>query len=1065
MASFLASSAIVEALEQENSLSKELLISAGWQEQFLRKDTPSGKEEAKIWARTISTREKYPDYFARKSIAHVSETSKSDNNSLVPPCEQKALDTVSIPPIIHNDDNARGLDYIKSFNDLPSIKLMRYDRPSLVIGFDTEFFYAGSGKDKIRFILSYQFAFYEPDDPDKIHEVVFLPVSKSRLSLWRMLSWILTEYNLCKAYDYRNARRWYATVKSGKRKKFKSPEEAYDKSVVEAEKTALSKQFGKDGKLFKSEERSDGGYTFDLFDFPKDNITLVCHYAQADISTFKIPKCEEDILDSDIIVKCTNIQGGLVSLQPICKTIKVVQQPHKFYSLSLNVRDTKCFAPAGQRSLDSLGQSISLPKLKLPYLDYGAAIEHMDKYFITDPVSYMEYAINDSVICLIFSGELWGINKLMPVTLTAGAVNVALPIIKEHLGIKNDKEFNLLYRGLIEKPYGKEKNSNPNGRRFKQKKLWETFSNDADILTDKAGKAYCGGLNECFSVEYVDTITHDFDLISAYPTCMSCIHDPDWNSEALITRTIEKRPLTLDDFTSPFDLMFGDITFEFPENVQFPCIPVNVNGSLIFPRTSEGLTKCYSSAPEMYLALHLGARIFARRVYVAKPKIMQDGSPSQCLYKVAKQFVVDRVTAKKIFGDKSFEQTVQKNCINSIYGKIAQNIKPKSSWNAYSESMEKIGGSALTSPVHACLITAGVRAILRAAMNQLSDLGQKCYSVTTDGFISNAPYEVVENLDLYGFKDIFGEARKRLTGSSKIWEEKHTQSSFLNFSTRGNISQDEKGVCAHNGFRASYYYEDENGQAEDVEIKNQRPLDRYITMSSIVQRTERVCSKEKHFTGYRNLSYHGLKRDEREDFHDEERERNLRMDFDMKRKPLEMSFKQVFLTVRGVSEEVLCQGEPKIITMPDVPNCEWINFDSVPYGSVAEYEMYRRVYDGMDCLRTKSDWAKFWLKIHAISSGNRSRQHITNVEWTILMSVVRGYRLGMWDIPALSDPKKTVQDKVDWINKFNSSGKKFTVASWKNCGRKDRKLQIISESDCQELLKRMIADSPYPIVG
>ena len=159
------------------------------------------------------------------------------------------------------------------------------------------------------------------------------------------------------------------------------------------------------------------------------------------------------------------------------------------------------------------------PKLKLPYLDYGVAIEHMDKYFTTDPVSYMEYAKNDSMICLIFSGELWEINKFMPMILTAGAVNAVLPIIKEHLGSKNDKEFNFLYRGLIEKPYGKEKNTNPNGRRFKQKKLWETFSDD---------------------VEYVDTITHDFDLISAYPTCMSCIHAPDWNIEALITRNIEK---------------------------------------------------------------------------------------------------------------------------------------------------------------------------------------------------------------------------------------------------------------------------------------------------------------------------------------------------------------------------------------------------------------------------------------------------------------------------------------------------------------------------------------------
>ena len=60
---------------------------------------------------------------------------------------------------------------------------MRYDWSSLVIGFDTEFFYVGSDKDQICFILSYQFAFYDSNDYDKIYEVVFLPVSELRLSL------------------------------------------------------------------------------------------------------------------------------------------------------------------------------------------------------------------------------------------------------------------------------------------------------------------------------------------------------------------------------------------------------------------------------------------------------------------------------------------------------------------------------------------------------------------------------------------------------------------------------------------------------------------------------------------------------------------------------------------------------------------------------------------------------------------------------------------------------------------------------------------------------------------
>ena len=86
-------------------------------------------------------------------------------------------------------------------------------------------------------------------------------------------------------------------------------------------------------------------------------------------------------------------------------------------------------------------------------------------------------------------------------------------------------------------------------------------------------------------------------------------------------------------------------------------------------------------------------------------------------------------------------------------------------------------------------------------------------------------------------------------------------------------------------------------------------MDRYITMSSIAQHKGLICSREKHFTGFKNLSYYGSLIDKREDFVLEERVRNLRMDFDMKRKPLESSFQQVFLDIKGVSEEVLVKGK------------------------------------------------------------------------------------------------------------------------------------------------------------
>ena len=1002
MGSFLASPAIVEEIDRQGSSAKELLSSAGWKEYRLRKNTPSGKEEARIFTRTILISEKYTTYCARKSVNQVQKSSTSTTNGqeeLGKISETKALETGSNSSVVYKADTDRPHEYtnnIKSLNDLPSVKAMLYDKVSTVIGFDTEFFSVEAEEKQKRFVLSYQFAFFEPNDYDKIHEVIFLPVSATRLSLWRMLSWILTQYKLCEAYDYDKARRWRATDKSEKR--------------------------------------------------DKNNITLVCHWGQADLSTF-VSSATDGL---DLIAHCTKIQNGLVTLKPVHKLLKVAQDSKSCYNILLNVRDTMCFAPAGQKSLKNLGDSISVKKVELPY----DAIEHMDRYFSDDPAHYMEYAANDSLIVLMYSSELWGINHTMPVTTTAGAVKATKTILKKHFAASNDDELNLHYRGIQQKNIGKEKNSSPNGRRFTSKKCLDPISDDAFILMNAAGNAYNGGFNGCLGARYVNHITHDFDLQNAYPTSMACIQDPAWNSDSLIIRTIEKKILTPDDFQSPYDLMFGDVEFEFPKDVLFPCLPVKIDGSLIFPRTSLGLNKCYASGPELYLAVRLGATVKARRVYIATRKLLPDGTPSQCLYKVAKQFVEDRQLAKKIWGNKSFEQNFLKIVINSLYGKTAQNIKQKSSWNAEAAMMKDIGCSSITSPVHACLTTAGVRAVLNATINQLSKLGYKCYSVTTDGFISDAPFEVLNSLDLYGFGKIFREARSRLTGSPEMWEEKHTQASFLNFSTRGNISQDENGVCARNGFHSGY----KDADYGEVGIKPNGLIDRYSTMCNVALRNGRICSHEKHFTGFKELSYHSDNSEKKQDFVCEDRERNLRMDFDMKRKPLETSFEKVFFTVKGVTEEVLVKGEPKTITLPDVLNCEWMNFDSAPYENVAEYKMYRKVYEGMDCLRTKNDWAKFWIKIHALSSGDTRRRHIRNVEWTILNSVISGHRQGLWKIPALSDPKKTVKEKVAWINKFNGSDKPFTENSWKNCGRKDRKDQILSKDECEALLELMLAD-------
>lgn len=61
------------------------------------------------------------------------------------------------------------------------------------------------------------------------------------------------------------------------------------------------------------------------------------------------------------------------------------------------------------------------------------------------------------------------------------------------------------------------------------------------------------------------------------------------------------------------------------------------------------------------------------------------------------------------------------------------------------------------------MVTGLVRDYIIAIANQLNDRGYNFYSATTDGFISDVPFEVLESLDAYGFTDLFKEARMYLT--------------------------------------------------------------------------------------------------------------------------------------------------------------------------------------------------------------------------------------------------------------------------------------------------------------
>jgi hypothetical protein len=738
----------------------------------------------------------------------------------------------------------------------------------------------------------------------------------------------------------------------------------------------------------------------------------------------------EDFYEKDMMLRLSQIQGGLVTLKPYYMHNPVLSRHRYFYPVQVCVRDSMGFAPSKKKSLKSLGDTIGVPKLEVPY---PFSKDDMLGYMVNDTLGFVEYAINDSVIALLYSAELWGYNKSMPVTVSSAAGRAAVPIIKEYFGLdeKDDAGFNLKYRGLhkVKKgivPLG-------NGMGFLDNTALEPLDVNCELLQMFAKNSYKGGYNGSSRIGYYPEWTNDFDLANAYLTCMSLVPDVDWeNCIAFESTNIN---LTLQHVRSPFEPVFAYIDFEFPDDVRFPCIPVTVEGSMIFPRSNRGYASVYASAPELYLALLLGAKITAKR-YIAGSILLDDSMrPSHSLYAVVKQFVTDRDLAKVSFGKNSLADLLLKESGSSIYGKTAQDVIDKSSWSASKELMVDIGGSPITSPVHACLTTAGVRCVLLSAMNQLEDLGYKVYSVTTDGFITDADLHTLENLDLYGFTKLFQSARAALVGDPTMWTIKHRQNDLVNLTTRGNASlivEDKNngtlgGVMAHNSFVT--------GEIPDSYE------DRYSFITQVLSRTGRLKTVNDSFAKFKDMA----RRNNRIDFSVHKQERMISMDFDLKRKPVEISLVDVSVTIDSNTYHI---G----------------NFETEPYDTIDEYEFYKKTGKSVDVLRSYEDWIMFFDKI----SGKLNGRHrvVRDMDWSILFSAVMAYRLKVpldglngdcAAIAYLDSSEYSVEEKVAWINGFNHSKKKFTVNTWKDCRKSNRAAQMLPEVLYIDLLKDMIS--------
>lgn len=1050
-------------LSQDKTLINQL-ISLGWKEMKIQTSRHHGVMEEPFLV--FHRSENNPIFSRNQSSGRNGKTQQQQNPSKHQPLQTigttGAKTTMGVP--IGNSAPAPlgSGGGISVLSQIQSLTQMRYEDDSFLIGFDTEFYYT---PDNQRKILSWQFAFVSPDTPDKVEELLVFATTERKLTLSLILAFIVETWGIGNHFElgstdgipYYSTRCWIVPVMNQRKgdyemRKFFNYDDAVAACDDKGYKQALI-DFGNKRKcIFDYVDDVGGkvnrfprthynniplGYINDYthcnkFAIP---ITLVCHSGTADLTTLSV----DDTYEKDLMKKVSSVQGGLVTLKEFHTHNPQLSKYWNLYPFRISVRDTMCFASDKSKSLATIGQTIGVPKLDV---QFPFSKNDMLTYMRMDIAHFSEYAINDSIITLLYSSELWGYNTVLPVTITSASTRVAVPVLKQHFGVaENDDEgFNRKYRGLHKVKKGLA--MAPWSRSgYLENVALEPVSHDAWMLQEFARNAYKGGYNGCFRPGYFECDTYDYDLENAYPTCMSLVCDVDWENP--VTFEVRNQPLNKTMIRSAFDPVFAYVTFKFPDTVKAPCIPVSIDGSLIYPQSSGSLDGVYASAPELWLAMQLGAEVYVKRLIVGTILADDMGNASHSLFNVVKQLISDRNLAKSAFGKGSLFDLLMKLANNGLYGKTAQNVIDKHSWSAASEDMENIGGSRITSPTHSCIITAGVRAVLLATINQIENLGYRVFSVTTDGFISDIPEDLLNQLDLYGLARYFRGARRLLTGSDEMWAMKHQQNDLLNLTTRGNASMNTgdkatgqlPGVMAHNSFVT--------GEKPDSKE------DRTVFMVSAMTRNDKVKTMSISFEKFKNLA----RKVDRTDFYSKELIRYLSMDFDLKRKPLEDSLVE--------SKKLFADGTIGVVAC----------FDTVPYADPDEFSYYKSIGRSCKVLRTIDNWIEFFNKIQYKKDG--VRRNVKDYEWTKLFSCIMAFRLGVpldmnngspVIIPYLADNTHTVAEKVAWINKFNTSQKKFTENTWKDCRKQQRQSQMLPEHLFKDLLMDMINDTPTVVI-
>ena len=883
---------------------------------------------------------------------------------------------------------------------------LKQKNDSLVIRCDC--FYIGNPSKPLSYSLSCV-------DEDTLIDIMFFPLSVSeKLCLSYMLGRTLDYLNV---HRYRRERYTQYECIVGFNSKGKAILERFN-TKSEAEDNAKF-YFMKSGKVTKTsvdsifditDDRSKinvGKYNYMRSkpvvvtdDIDCHNITVLLNKGTRFIAALDSDNISDYILNSDNYY-VRDVDNGLFSYRSYnCSVNSCIDNGHKYiYPISLNVRDVLNHSCDGMKSIFDYSSIVNYPTLDFFKLKVFHSIqESMDNFLADHPYEYIVYACECNNSTLLYIFQTYGINKLIPCTLLSETAKIAKSFICEERGW-DDKDFMFNFNGM-------KKVKDASCAKAKNKHAYAT--NEIKDINHMFSDAYSGGVNLCSKVvNHSNTLTYDIDANNGYPTVMGSLPMIDWNHP--VYKIMNNCDLTLEDFgyplndrepdnltIYPFIPMVVKATFEFDNNTVFPNLGVRVNTKdediTIYQLINKDDDYSYT-AIELYLALKMGAKVHIKSGYILQS--LYDEETGNIIYgfrSMMTTLIKERNKMIDKYGKNSIQSQILKLLVNSLYGKTAQGVKDISK----DKKTDKQG--VLTNPVIAAMTTAGMRSLVFAAMNEINAHGYEVYSVTTDGFITNCPIDVLNSYDLFGLKHWFLESRKALTGDkdAAIWSLKHQQEDLYNFTTRGNISlnvgdkgkDDLPGVAAFNSLSRPY-----------PELPKEDYANRFDFRKLVETRTGKLADQTKKYPKIEDIGKGIL-------YIPSIINESKSMDFDLKRKPVKESLTKAYAEYDGVTYEIA-------------------QFDTVPYQNTEEMLMYRKVGRSSKCLRTVEEWNLFFKNIDSCI-----KKSLGYDEFDIIYNIVHNHKTHSIIIPFLADKDISVDDKIKWINEHNNSDKTFTKSHW-----------------------------------